>query len=226
MGRPWDGVIPDSDLAVYEAAGFGRPTPMGRRPALLVIDVQYRTTGSAPAPIREAMKEYPGACGEHAWSAIPHIATLIAAFRTRNLPVLYPCVARKNAHDGKGFAAKMPAVLGVPEQGYAFVSEVAPQPDEIVLPKIHASAFFGTALASYLVGFGVDSLVVTGCATSGCVRATVVDACSLNYPVTVPEDAVFDRGRVPHAVNLFDMAQKYADVMPAVQVLARLPSAP
>lgn len=223
MARPWDGLITDGDRAVYEAAGFGQPTGMGKRPALLVIDVQYRTAGSRSMPILQAIREeYPTACGEYAWRAIPNIARLIAAFRAAGLPVLFPCVAPKTEHDDKGFAAKAPSVLTVKPKGYEFVAEVAPVRGELTLPKAHASAFFGTALASYLVGFGADSLVVTGCSTSGCVRATAVDACQLNYRVTVPEDAVYDRGQVSHAVNLFDLASKYADVVPTGELLARL----
>ena len=116
--------------------------------------------------------------------------------------------------------------MGIPPEGYQFVREVAPRAGDICIPKFHASAFFGTALASYLVSLGVDSLVFTGCTTSGCVRGSVVDACSLNYKCVIPEDAVFDRSAVSHAVNLFDMASKYADVMPTADVVSlveRLP---
>ena len=219
MTRPWEGLISEADLAVYKAAGFGQVTGLGNRPALLVIDVQYRTSGSKSQPILEAIKEYSTACGEYAWRAIPNIAKLVAAFRERNLPVLYPHVAPKTAHDNRGFGAKAPTILDVPSEGYEFVAEIAPLATELVLPKCHASAFFGTALTSYLVSLGVDSLVVSGCATSGCVRATVVDACSLNYPVVVPEDAVYDRGQVSHAVTLFDLASKYADVLPTNEIV-------
>lgn len=226
MARPWDGLISEADRKVYETAGFGSPTGLGRRPALLVIDVQYRTSGSADVPIIEAMKEYRTACGEHAWRAIPHIAELIAAFRACSLPVIYPHVALKTEHDHGGLAAKVPALLEVDSRGYEFVKEIAPHPGDLRLPKVHASAFCGTALPSYLVHFGVDSLVVAGCSTSGCVRATVVDACSLNYRVVVPEDAVYDRIQVSHALNLFDMASKYADVVPTRSVVAQLGGSP
>jgi len=222
MTRPWNTVISEADQAVYAAAGFGQATGLGKRPVLLVIDVQYRTSGSRSVPILEAIKEYPTACGEYAWSAIPNMARLVTAFRARGLPVVYPCVAMKNDHDDAGFAAKAPGILSIAARGYDFVEEIAPKPGELRLPKAHASAFFGTALASYLVRFGADSLVVTGCSTSGCVRSTVVDACQLNYKVVVAEDAVYDRGQVSHAVNLFDMASKYADVMPTSQVLSML----
>lgn len=93
------------------------------------------------------------------------------------------------------------------------VAAVAPRENEIVINKAKPSAFFGTPLLSYLIQFGVDSLVITGGTTSGCVRATVVDAFSYNFRVAVVEEAVFDRGQVPHAINLFDMEAKYADVL-------------
>ncbi|MGE3992312.1 isochorismatase family protein, partial [Pseudorhodoplanes sp.] len=141
MSRPWDKLISDADRAVYEAAGFGRPIGLGERPALLVIDVQYRTTGSESMPILQAIKdEYPTACGEYAWRAIPNIAQLIAVFRARNLPVIYPVVAPKNHHDGRGFGAKAPSILTVRPKGDEIVADVAPAPGELTLPKAHASA--------------------------------------------------------------------------------------
>jgi nicotinamidase-related amidase len=150
---------------------------------------------------------------------VARIAELIAVFRRKGLPVLYPCVAPKTEHDSGGFGAKAPGVLGIPARGYEFVREIAPQKGDLVLPKAHASAFFGTALASYLVHLRADSVVLAGCTTSGCVRATAVDACQLTYPVLIPEDCVYDRSTVSHAVNLFDLSSKYADVMPLSQAI-------
>jgi nicotinamidase-related amidase len=95
-----------------------------------------------------------------------------------------------------------------------------------MLPKKHPSAFFGTPLASYLVDLQVDSLVVTGCSTSGCVRSTVVDAFAYNYKVLVPYDAVYDRSETVHKVNLFDMGQKYADVMSTDDVIRTMSTLP
>ncbi|WP_299452480.1 isochorismatase family protein [uncultured Pigmentiphaga sp.] len=225
MSYPWNGLLSESDLEIYKVVGFGKPMGLGKRPALLVIDVQYRTSGSSSVPILDAMKEYRTACGEYAWSAIPRIAELIRAFRAKSLPVIYPIVAKKTSYDSGGLAAKMPAVLEVDDKGYEIVREIAPEPGELLLPKVHASAFAGTPLASYLVHLGVDSLVVTGCSTSGCVRATVVDASFLNYRVAVPYDAVYDRIQASHAINLFDMASKYADVCPAQDVIVGLETA-
>lgn len=212
MGKPWDGIISEDEQRAYNAAGFGRATGVGRRPALLIIDVQYRTTGTQPMPFWEAIKEYPTSCGDVAWGAVGNIARLLQLFRQRQWPVLYPYVAPKQSFDFGRLSDKVPAIMGVAAKGYEFVAEIAPAADDILLPKKHPSAFFGTPLASYLINAGADTLVVTGCSTSGCVRGSVVDAFAYNYRVLVPHDAVYDRSRTSHLVNLFDMGSKYADV--------------
>jgi maleamate amidohydrolase len=225
-GRPWDGLVPTEDQEIYRLAGFGTPGGFGKRPALLVIDVQYRTVGDVPRPIREAIRQYPTSCGEVGWKAVERIVELVTCFRERGFPILYPHIAPKSSYDKGAFADKVPGVMSIPPAGYEFVREVAPRPEDILIPKNQASSFFGTSLASYLVSLGVDSLVFTGCTTSGCVRASVVDACSLNYKAIVPQDAVFDRSPVSHGVNLFDMASKYADVMltqDAIRILREIP---
>jgi nicotinamidase-related amidase len=106
------------------------------------------------------------------------------------------------------------------------VPEIAPRQRDVLLPKKHPSAFFGTPLASYLIDLQVDSLVVTGCTTSGCVRASVVDAFAYNFKCTVPIECVYDRSATSHAVNLFDMASKYAEVIPVSQVMQHIASLP
>jgi nicotinamidase-related amidase len=220
--RPWDGVIPDEEQAIYRRAGWGKPTGLGRRPALLIIDVQYRSMGERPMPIREAIDQMSTSCGEYGWRALPHIASLLSVFRELRAPVLYPYVAPKAEHNRGQFEAKVPGVMNVPQRGYEFLTEIQPRPGDITIPKFQASAFHGTALTSHLVGLGIDTVVVTGCTTSGCVRATVVDACALNFKVVVPQDAVYDRSQTSHAVNLFDMSSKYADVMPTEDLVKRL----
>lgn len=222
MTRPWDGIIPEEEQKAYRAAGFGRPTGLGKRPALLIIDVQYRTVGTKRVPFWEAIKEFPTSCGEKGWQAVDHIALLLKEFRANKWPVLYPHVAPKLGFDTGRLSDKVPAIMNVASRGYDFVEEVAPQEGDILLPKKHPSAFFGTPLASYLINLGADTLVVTGCTTSGCVRGSVVDAFAYNFRVLVPQDAVYDRSQVSHAVNLFDMAEKYADVMPTADAIAAL----
>ena len=222
--RPWDGIIPAEEQRAYRAAGFGRKGGLGRRPALLVIDVQYRTTGTTPLPFWSSIAEFPTSCGDVAWAAVPHIARLIAAFRAEAWPVLYPHVAPKEGFDTGRLAGKVPALMTVARHGYDFVADIAPQANDVLLPKKHPSAFFGTPLASYLIDLGADTLVVTGCTTSGCVRGSVVDAFAYNFRVLVPSDAVYDRSQVSHAVNLFDMSEKYADVMTTDECLTALSS--
>jgi len=218
--RPWTGIISADEERRYEAAGFGRPSGIGTRPALLIIDVQYRTTGTQRVPFFEALKEYKTSCGDVAWRAVDHIAPLLQLFRRQGFPVLYPYVSPKESFDGGRLAEKVPALMQVPMAGYAFVKEVAPEPNDVLLPKKHPSAFFGTPLVSYLVERQIDTLVVTGCTTSGCVRGTVVDGFAYNFKVLVPEECVYDRSPVSHAVNLFDMASKYADVRPVAEAMA------
>jgi nicotinamidase-related amidase len=222
MTKPWDGIISEDEQRAYNAAGFGRATGLGKRPALLIIDVQYRTVGTTPKPFWEAIKEFPTACGDVGWNAVRHIERILRLFRERNWPVLYPYVAPKEAFDFGRLSDKVPAIMTVASKGYKFVAEVAPREQDILLPKKHPSAFFGTPLVSYLINAEADSLVVTGCTTSGCVRGSVVDAFAYNFRVLVPHEAVYDRSATSHAVNLFDMASKYADVLSTDETVAAL----
>jgi len=220
--RPWDSYISADEQRAYRAAGFGKSSGLGKRPVLLIIDVQYRTTGTQPLPFFESVKEFPTSCGDVAWNALTQIEQLLKVFRAKGWPVLYPHVAPKVHNEGGRLAEKVPGIMNIAAKGYEFVEQVKPQAGDILLPKKHPSAFFATALASHLIDLQADTLVVTGCSTSGCVRASVVDAFSLNFKVAVPEDAVYDRSHTSHAVNLFDMGEKYADVMPTSQLLASL----
>jgi maleamate amidohydrolase len=220
--RPWDGIISDEEQRAYHAAGFGRPSGLGAHPALLIIDVQYRTVGTTPSPFWESIKEFPTSCGDVGWNAVRNIEPLLAQFRRNGWPVLYPHVAPKKGTDGGRLAEKVPTIMNIADKGYEFVREIAPAVGEVLLPKKHPSAFFGTPLVSHLIDLGADSLVVTGCTTSGCVRGTVVDAFAYNFRVLVPQECVYDRSATSHAVNLFDMASKYADVAPVADVMSRL----
>lgn len=223
--NPWDAVIPDEDKKRYAHAGFAGAVGMGKRPALLIIDVQYRTVGTTRRPYWQSIEEYPSSCGEAGWQAVDHIRDLLAAFRVRDLPVLYPYVAPKDALTDSGrLASKMSALMGIDAHGYDFVAEVAPVAGEVLVPKKHPSGFFGTPLTSHLIDLGVDSVVVTGCTTSGCVRATVVDAFSNNFRVIVPHECCYDRVSLSHATSLWDMNAKYADVISTHEAIAQLPA--
>jgi maleamate amidohydrolase len=220
--RPWSAVVPEADEQLYAAAGFGRTAGFGAHPAILVIDVQYRTVGHRRVPIAEAMHEYPTATGDRGWAAVDALAPLLATARTAGVPVLFPHVAPKSATTPGGFRGKSPSLASPDLAAYEFVAEAAPLEGEILVPKDHPSAFFATGLLTHLVQLGVDTLLLAGCTTSGCVRASAVDAFSAGFKVGVVSDAVYDRTELVHAVSLFDLASKYADVVDAAQAAAYL----
>jgi maleamate amidohydrolase len=222
MAKPWDGAISEEQLAVYEQGGFGKQVGFGSKPAIVIIDVQYRTVGEERVDIMEAIaSQYPTACGNMGWSAVDSIADLLATARPLGIPVIYPHVAPKTKHDDVA-SLKNPNLLTIDERGYHFVDEVKPEADDLLIPKHHPSAFFGTPMLSYLISMGVDTLILTGCTTSGCVRATAVDARSYTFRVVVPEECVYDRGIDSHKVNLFDIDSKYGDVIPVAEVKEKL----
>ncbi|MBL7253303.1 isochorismatase family protein [Paractinoplanes lichenicola] len=209
----WPTAISAADETLYERAGFGRVSGLGVRPALLVIDVQYRTVGHERAPIAEAMAEFPTATGDRGWAAVDRIAQLLKAARAAGIPVFHPHVAPKTKLTPGGYAAKTPTLASTGEGAYDFVPGAAPRDDEPLIAKDHPSAFFATGLLTHLVQRGVDTVLLAGATTSGCVRASAVDAFSYGFRVGVIGDAVFDRLDVVHEVALFDLASKYADVI-------------
>jgi maleamate amidohydrolase len=205
----WDGLISPEEQAVYRKAGYGRPRGFGTRAALVVVDMEYNFTGERPEPVLDAIDAFKDSCGLYAWAAIPHIRRMLDLARQARLPVYFT----------HGIP---PGGAGSADRGTTIVDELKPEPGEVVIAKAVPSAFFGTHLASYLVGERVDTVIVTGCTTSGCVRATVVDSYSWRFHTVVPLEAVFDRAETPHRVNLFDMAMKYAHVVPVADVEAWL----
>jgi nicotinamidase-related amidase len=223
MNRVWDRYLTDLDREVYAKAGFGHRAGFGTRPAILIIDVQYRTCGEKPRPILEAVDEYKTSCGESGWAVVAVIEKLLSKTRALNIPVLYPVVERKDRFDTGRWKDKVPSIADKPSymgsRGTEIIESIAPRPGDVVVSKRYASAFFGTPLMTYLNDLDRDTVIVTGATTSGCVRATVADAFSYGFKVVVVEDGVFDRGEVSHAINLFDMDQKYADVLPSEKII-------
>jgi maleamate amidohydrolase len=228
--KVWDRFLTERDKQVFQASGYGARAGFGQRPALMVIDVSTNFTGERPQPILEMIKTWHNACGEEGWVAIGHIKRLLAACRAKQLPVIYTTGERRG--DGADLGAwglknaRFLEDYEREERGNAIVPDVAPQPGELVLKKQKPSAFFGTPLMSHLVELKVDTLLVTGVSTSGCVRASVIDAFSYNYRVAVVEEGCYDRSQASHAINLCDMNAKYADVVKvdeAIQYVQRLP---
>lgn len=208
---------------MYEAAGYGRRDTPGQRPALIVIDVTYGFVGRTRLPILESIATYPNSCGEAGWDAVGPIESVLAAARRAAAPVYFTggFTEQFARHAGR-WREKHPRALAQPNDAHEIVAELRPAEDDIVIRKTKPSAFHGTPLVGALIDAGVDTLIVAGCTTSGCVRATVVDAFSYGFHTIVAEEGVFDRGRLTHAVNLFDMDQKYANVMSAEAVVAYL----
>lgn len=205
------------DREVFAASGYGARAELGRRPALLIIDVTYGFCGDRPEPIMESIVRWRNSCGEEAWAAIPHIASLLQTARAADIPVFYTrgMPPRADAADRGRWTDKNSRSGQDTEQGRQIVAEIAPQDRDLVIEKHKPSAFFGTTLVSNLVSRGIDTLIVCGTTTSGCVRATVTDAFSYDYRVAIVEEATFDRGEASHAMALFDMDMKYANVVSA-----------
>jgi nicotinamidase-related amidase len=232
--RIWDKFLTERDRQVFAAAGYATPQGFGARPALLVVDVNYFFCGDRPQPILESIKRWRNSCGEDAWPGVAVIKRLVLAARERGVPVIYttgnprPDQWNRGSWRWKNSRAVEDGTRR-PENldGNTIVPDIAPAPQDIVVRKEKPSGFFGTPLLSYLVLLNCDSVIVTGTTTSGCVRASVLDAFSNNYRVTVVEDGCFDRSQASHAVSLCDMHAKYADVRPsseALEFLAQYPA--
>jgi nicotinamidase-related amidase len=192
-----------------------QPQRLGRRPALLLVDTI------------EAFTDPGSPLGSESDAVVEACRRLLDAFRGRGLPVCFTTVVYDSPAQAPVFRARLPA-LNMLERGsdaVAVDARLLPVDGELVLEKRYASAFFDTVLADWLREQGVDSLVATGLTTSGCVRATVVDALQHDYCVWVPREAVGDRNAYAHAANLHDMHAKYAEVVGLDETLAALEAA-
>jgi nicotinamidase-related amidase len=199
----------------YAAGGFGRTLQPGRRPALLVVDF-VRAYLVPDSPLYAAAEPARAAA-----------QALLGTARSAGLPVLHTGVRyQPGGRDGGVFFRKVPALAcfedGARPELAAFAEGLEPVSGETVIMKQYASAFFGTSLASQLTTLGVDTVIVTGVTTSGCVRASVVDALQHGFRTIVPRECVADRAQPPHEANLLDMDSKYADVVPVAEVLEHL----
>lgn len=234
MANPWDRYVTERDRAVIEAGGWGGDMGFPRRPAVLVIDVTVGFCGLGPESADLASRRFPTSCGEAAWAALPRIEEILGAARSRGVPIIYTAGRwRPDGWDHGAWRWKQRRDKGVAPPGEGddidpeqIMPQIAPEPQDIVIFKPKPSAFFGTNLVGYLNLLGCDGLVLIGCSSSGCIRATAVDASSHNYRVTVAHDACFDRFDVSHAIAMFDLHVKYADVKLAADVVAYLQAVP
>ena len=207
----WSDLVDRETLEIYKH--YRRETYVGRRPALLAIDLYNLVFEGGPVPVHEAAKKQPSACGVHAWNAIGPTQELLALARSHGMPVVYTtCETRKEA-DPTRVRATNRELERLGEAAYDIRKEFKPEPGDLIIYKERASAFFGTPLIAHLTRMGADSVIVCGESTSGCVRASAVDAYSYGFHTVVVEECCFDRSLLSHKVNLFDLHQKYADVM-------------
>ena len=200
---------------IYQSQGFGHTTGIGQRCCLLMVD--FVNSFVDPQQLG----------GPAIQDAVLATVPLLKAFRTWGLPVVHTRVVfEADGSDCNLFATRVKALQALTEHaaGSQIVPELAPLASEWVVRKQGASAFFNTALADWLHFHHVDTLVVAGCTTSGCVRATVVDAVQHNFRSVVISDCVGDRALAPHEANLFDMRQKYADIMTRDELLSHMHS--
>ncbi len=199
------------ETGIYASQGFANATGIGVAPALVIVDFVLGFTNPA----------YFG--GGNILPAIERTAALLAWARARGWPVAHTRVVyADDGADCGAFVRKVSSLAGLTEGSplSQIVPELAPTAGELVIRKRMPSAFFGTGLAGWLSFRRVDTVLVAGCTTSGCVRASVVDACSHDFRTVVVTDCVGDRAMAPHEANLFDMGQKYADLMMLAELQA------
>jgi nicotinamidase-related amidase len=209
----WDDLLTERDRQVIEKAGYDETGAsswdsrgLGTDPLVLVIDVQRLVVGE-DEPILDAIEEYRTAMGEVAWDAIEEIEPFLEFAREHGLPVAYTRVVPTSYDDPD-------------HEDLDIVEPVAPEPGETVIDKSYASAFYGTDLLSQLVRGGHDSVIIVGNSTSGCVRATSIDAQQNGFDVILPQECLFDRIEASHKIALLDLWMKYAEVLEREEIEA------
>lgn len=219
-GHCWDDIITDDIRDVYGVFFPREVKGVGPKPALIAIDLYKKVYAGGPGPVVEINRKHRGACGDYAWNAIAPTVRLFAAARAAGCPVIYttgsgnPHVTATNRRKSGGAPP--------PADGNEIKEEFAPHPDDIVIYKQRASGFFGTPMIAHLNKLGVESVIMCGESTSGCLRASAVDAFSYGYHVVVAEECCFDRSLLSHKVSLFDLHHKYVDVMHTDEIIAQL----
>ena len=234
--RIWDKYISKRDRGVFNAAGFGQSAGFGERPVLMVIDVNYAFCGDRREPILDSIKRWKLSCGEVAWDALPILVKLIKTAHIKEIPVIYTTgYSRTDKWDRGSWSWKNPRGENLKHSepapktnrdGNDIMDEISPNPQEIVVWKQKPSAFHEAPTMSYLNLLKADTVIIAGTTTSGCVRATAVDAFSHNFHVSVIEDGCFDRSDVSHAITLLDLHAKYADVVKSDGVIEYLNNLP
>ena len=212
----WKDIVDREVIEIY--ASYKREVYVGRNPAVLAIDLYRKAYLGGNKPVSDVNRQFDGSCGENAWKALKPTQELFAAARSAGIPIIY---STRHA-DTQGVHSTNRKKLEETDDLYAIQPELAPEKDDLVIYKERASVFFGTPLVTHLRRIGAESLIICGESTSGCVRATTVDAYSFGFHNTLVEECTYDRSMLSHKVNLFDLHHKYADVMHVDEVIAHL----
>ncbi|MCC5958733.1 MAG: isochorismatase family protein [Rhodobacteraceae bacterium] len=216
----WKDVVPDDLLEIY--APYTRATSVGPNPALLLIDLYNLAYQGGPVSPLDLQDTYPSSCGIYAHQAIAPTRQLIAAARAAGIPVIYCTGDTAPMAAPKDVSATRRKMSPRRAADFQIWHDFAPQDGDVIIRKQRASIFAGTPLISHLTKLGVQSVIVCGESTSGCVRASCVDAYSNGFKVSLVEECTFDRHELIHKINLFDLHHKYADVMAVDEVVDHL----
>jgi maleamate amidohydrolase len=215
----WSDVIDADTINVY--SNYRRETFVGEKPALLAIDLYRLVYEGGPRPPVETTPQHYNTCGHFAYDAIGPTKRLLAAARRAKIPIFY-CTQETRPQNRPWGVNSTRIARKIPPDMFEIYHEFVPQPEDVIITKQRASIFQGTPLVSHLNYLGIKSLIVCGESTSGCVRASCVDAYSVGFHVSLVEECTFDRSAIIHKVNLFDLHHKYVDVMKLDEVVAHL----
>jgi maleamate amidohydrolase len=221
--RVWDAFLTEQDKAHLAASAPIRRRGFGRKAAVLSVDNYRKALGDKPEPLLDAIRTWPSSTGSAGWEAAERIAELLAAARSARIPVIHLTGLPEEESGIPAWGASLGGrhALGGKtteevdrhRRRFEFIEQAAPLPGEVVLKKTAPSGFFGTPLLAHLIAEGIDTLIVCGESVSGCVRATVTDGCANRLRMVVVEECVYDRHEASRAMNLFDIDQKYGDVI-------------
>ncbi len=215
MNDGWSRFLTASDSALLGATTWAKRSAfgLGDRPALLVVDDYYAALGYPRMELLEAVKEWPSACGLKGWEAIDRTVRLVHLARESGIPIFYTTSFGRRPTPWNRKGAKALRSRGAGPGPYDIVEEIAPGPGDTIIEKSTPSALQGTSLEILLRSQGCDTLLVCGESTSGCVRASVVDACVAGFAVGIVGECCFDRFEASHWMSLFDLNQKYGDLL-------------
>ena len=218
LENEWQRFFTDQDKVHHSLRAKREPAGFGNNPALVLIDIYYSVLGFERQPIFESMRKWPSSTGLEGWAAVDQTAIVLAKARELGIPVIHVKGITPSVNTWKNKkkwrkTAEIPSSEEEMFRSSQIVDEVKPIPGELVIEKGAASAFQGTTLVFQLNSLGIDTVLCCGETTSGCVRASVVDGATYRYKMGVIADCVFDRTEASHYMNLYDLNQKYADVV-------------